>query len=281
MTVDRRSLVLVAACVAAVALVAPARAQCPKGTKRQQATVRKGETLPALAKRLDVASADLKRWNRLRDAPPRAGRAVTYCAPLAASVGTPGHGRLIGGVSFDPKGERRGKGWVMNPGRTRLYGTRQTVDAVKGCLAQYRATYRDLRKAPPVNVGDLSERAGGAAPPHVSHESGRDIDLGYVTRPPQSPGLFDREATPQNLDVEKQWFLVRCFLDHRATQAMFIEWSVVKALRAHVEKRPALKRKYLRFFPAAQPNVIKADSDHRTHMHVRFHCPKGDRKCVD
>ena len=270
---------LAIAAAAVMGMAASASADCPAGSRRVQATVRKGENLAMVAGRLGVAATDLARWNRLREDRLRPGRTLFWCQTRErpGSIGSCGHGRLAGGVSLDRDGDLRGVGFVIGEGRTRLYGTPQTVSTISACMRAYRHAYP---RGAPFNIGDISARTGGSAPPHVSHQSGRDVDIGFMLKPPQSPGAFDREATPANLDVEKQWFLVKCFLDARATEGIFMEWPVVKTLKAYVDKRPKL-RHYARFFPASTPNVIKADSDHRTHMHVRFHCPRGDSKCVD
>lgn len=242
-------------------------------------TVGPGDTLPGIASEVGCTPAELKKWNRLARDQVKPGMRLKYLGVVTGSesVGHCWNGSLVGGVRLPYEG----RGYVMNRGRTRVWGTPETVRMIKGCMSQYRSLFK---KGPPVNIGDLSARTGGAAPPHVSHESGRDVDIGFITRPPQSPGNFDRAATPQNLDVEKQWAVTKCFLDLKTVQAMFIEWPVVEALKAHVQKvyrkNAAKRRHYLSFFPGGEPAVLKADGDHRTHMHVRFKCPKGDRRCL-
>jgi len=248
--------------------VAKKPASCPKGTRTLQTTVKKGESLDAVADRLNVAAADLRRWNRIPDEGPRKGANLRYCqAKLKpGSIGSPNRGSLVGGASIG----HSGNGYVLAPSRTRTWATRQTVSDVKSCMARYRKAFR---KGPPVNVGDLSARNGGGAAPHVSHESGRDVDVGYVTTPPQSRGFFDRKARPGNLDYPKQWAVLKCFLDNPRTQMIFIEASVADALQQYAAKKKAWRPKY--------NGILRLDRDHDTHMHVRFKCPKGDKRCID
>ncbi len=261
---------------------APRAAAQPAPKRTQQVyLVGRGDTLPAIATALGVTVAELRRWNGLKSDHVSPGRRLKYFgAPARAeSVGRPSGGSLRNGtrLPFD------GKGYTMSRERTRVFGTPETVRYVKDCMGRYRNQYK---KGPAVNIGDLSSHDGGPAEPHVSHQSGRDVDIGFLTRPPQSPGRFDREATGESsLDVDKQWFLVKCFLDNTPVGAIFMDWGVVNALKAHVEKiykkNAGMRLKYLRRFPSSVSGTLKADSDHRTHMHVRFKCPRGNRRCVE
>ena len=269
--------------VAAQAPKSAARAAAPSAPKRTQQTyvVGRGDTLPRIAQALGVTVAELRRWNGLKVERVSAGRRLKYFGAAAhpESIGRPSSGSLRGGarLSFD------GPGWTMSRDRTRVFGTPETVRYVTGCMKAYRKAYK---KGPAVNIGDLSGHDGGPAEPHVSHQSGRDVDIGFLTRPPQSPGRFDREATGESsLDVDKQWFLVKWFLDYTPVGAIFMDWGVVGALKAHVEKvykkNGKLRRTYLARFPSSVSGTLKADSDHRTHMHVRFKCPRGNRRCIE
>ncbi len=202
------------------------------------------------------------------------------------SIGHPSRGRLVNGVRLVTDARGMGNGFVMNPERRMQYATAETVKAVKACMRDYRRHFPKRKKHPPVSIGDLSPRKGGPAPPHVSHESGRDVDIGYLTQPPQSPGRFDRTANRSNLDREKQWVLTKCFLDNPDTQAIFIHHNVVESLREYIRKiykgkRAYLARKYLAFFPGGATPILRPDREHGSHMHVRFECPKGDRQCVE
>lgn len=249
--------------------------------------VGKGETLGELASLLGVSAADLKKWNRLRSDRLRPGMRLKFYAPRIEpqSVGRPSAGRLVGGVSVDPDGDNRGVGWVISARREATWGTPETVRYVRRCVSQFRHNYA-RSKADPIAIGDLSRRQGGPLPPHKSHQSGRDVDIGFILKK-RAKNADDgplRTATSSTLDAEKQWFLLKCFLDNPETQMVFMEHSIVAALKDYVQKiykkRKPLLRKYLRFFPGGGAAVIQGDADHTSHMHVRFRCPKGDRQCI-
>ncbi len=249
--------------------------------------VGKGETLGELASLLGVSAADLKKWNRLRSDRLRPGMRLKFYAPRIEpqSVGRPSAGRLVGGVSVDPDGDNRGVGWVIAARREATWGTPETVRYVRRCVSQFRHNYA-RSKADPIAIGDLSRRQGGPLPPHKSHQSGRDVDIGFLLKK-RAKNADDgplRTATPSTLDAEKQWFLLKCFLDNPETQMIFMEHSIVSALKEYIhniyKKRKSLLRKYLRFFPGGGAAVIQGDGEHTSHMHVRFRCPKGDRQCI-
>lgn len=272
-----RTLLAALALILAASPALGAPRTCPKGTKARQTNVRKGESLADVAERTKTKTEDLKRWNRLKGDAVRVGRNLRYCAPVftPGSVGSCNAGNLRGGVNIDSDGDRKGAGFVLAPGRKHTWGTPATVRHIRRCMSFYRS---NQPKGPPVNIGDLSTKDGGHVGSHASHQSGRDVDLGYITKPPQSRGYFDREATTSNLDVPRQWTVFQCLLDNRETKFIFASWTVVNALKAHLAKRQGLKRRYLKFF---NNGVIQGDSEHRTHLHVRFRCPKGDRMCRD
>ncbi len=277
---SRRLLILVFA--TAVGLVpvsvgAASKRACPSGTALRNTNVRKGETLTDVSNRLKIKIVDLKKLNRLRSDRVRAGQNLRYCVPVwkPASKGSCSSGKLLGGHNLDRDGDHEGVGFVVSPNRRSLFGTKETIAYVKDCCRRYRWKFA---KGPPVNIGDLSAEDGGHLKQHLSHQSGRDVDLGYLTKPPQRRGHFSHAATVKNLDVPKQWFLVQCFLDKEDLQFIFLSRTVFNAMKDYVQKNPQFRRKYLRYFQGYK-GVLKPDEEHLTHMHVRFLCPKGDPHC--
>lgn len=253
---------------------------CPDGWQYIMSEVHPGErTLDAVAARLRVAPDALARWNDLQPLSRlTVGHPIFLCRDQRpGSVGYPWRGRLRGGVNIDSNGDGRGCGWVKSGDRIHTWGTPETVAAVSDCLCRYRIRYPGT---PDISLGDLSRQNGRRLSRHVSHQSGRDVDLGYITDPPQTFGRFNRRASMRNLDVEKQWWLVKCFLDRGNVQYMFMSWQALTALRALVESVPDLHA-YLRYFPRGEQPVLNYDPSHRDHIHVRFDCPEGDSECMD
>lgn len=272
------------AILAALAIVSTAMAipdnPCPKDWQYLLADVRPGETtVTKLARRLRMDPKALAGWNDLSpNSALEPGQMVVFCRDSRpGSVGYPWKGRLRGGVNIDIDGDGRGCGWVVAPGRKTTWGTPETVASVSDCLCRYKSRFPN---APDVSLGDISRKTGRRLSRHLSHQSGRDIDLGYVTNPPQTGGHFNRRARYRNLDAPRQWWILQCLLDKGNVKYMFMNWAAISVLKKHVQSDPALAD-YLKFFPGGSEPVIAHDRAHYSHIHVRFTCPPDDTECRD
>lgn len=108
-------------------------------------------------------------------------------------------------VQLDP-----GEGFVVRKA-ARAYGTEKTI---VGILDGVRAYHECNPGADAVRIGDVSKLGGGPFPPHVSHQTGRDVDIGlpageharwcllraYGTHPNVSRIFYDRNLIAQALD---------------------------------------------------------------------------------
>jgi len=270
---------LVALTIAGSAMTIPDN-PCPAGWQYIMADVRAGEgTVDAVAGRLRVDAASLAAWNDMAPhSPVDAGRRIFFCRDhRASSVGYAWRGQLRGGVNIDANGDGRGCGWVKAADRVNTWGTSETVASLSDCLCRYRIQHP---QAPDISLGDLSRRTGGRLSRHVSHRSGRDVDLGYITNPPQTDGRFSSRASLANLDDEKQWSLLKCFIDRGNVRFIFMSWQALTSLRAYVESVPEF-RSYLRYFPRGERPLLVNDPSHKNHIHIRFTCPVGDPNCLD
>jgi len=266
----------------------PSTKKTAKGQK-QYYTIQLGDTFESIAETLGVSVSDLKRWNpRLAKAKrlPKGAKLVYYGRKVKSeSVGSPSNGRLILGQSLDEDGDKQGVGWVISAQREHIYGTPDTIRYIKKCAMEYRSWF-PRNKAPPVVIGDISKKGGGPLYPHKSHQSGRDVDIGYIIKGGQQAaanGIFVR-ATAKSIDLPKQWILTKCFLDLDATTHIFMEASIVKALKEYVmrvyKKNRQKLQKYLGYFPGGSKAKIVPDEEHTSHMHVRFACPKNNTRCI-
>jgi penicillin-insensitive murein endopeptidase len=184
-----------------------------------------------------------------------------------ASIGAPNRGALFNGVqlSEDPR-------WII-PDPARAWGTPITVEQVKRAIATVHERHPNT---PPLYVGDLGRQRGGWLRPHRSHQSGRDVDLGYYYR---DGSAWYVPATDKNLDVERTWTLTEAVLAGGYVDQIFMDGSVQALLRAHALERglaaedaDALFGGYARRSEA----VIRHTWGHRTHLHVRFFDPAAE-----
>jgi LysM repeat protein len=199
--------------------------------------------------------------------------------PAGDSIGRPWRGRLRGGARLP-----QGKGYLVRR-PLRSWGTPETVSTVRDVLAQVRADHRELHR---LAVGDLSQKGGGKISEHRSHQSGRDIDLGffYTKVPPGYPSTFAL-ATADNLDRAATWDLLVGFArtadDPGGVEAIFLDLGVQGLLYEWAKARGVDEGFLDRLFQYPEgpgtSGLVRHQAHHGDHMHVRFRCPPADAAC--
>jgi penicillin-insensitive murein endopeptidase len=204
---------------------------------------------------------------------PRAGR----------SIGLPHRGVLVDAAELPREGP--GFHWLRQDDRH--FGLPRFVRA----LERAAGLVSKERPGGLLAVGDLSKRGGGQLLPHLSHRTGRDVDLLlYLTTlegaPVRSPGFLhvgadglawdDARKRFLRFDVERTWLLVRALLEdrearvqwmfaHRTVEAMLLEWAIargesseliVRAMDVMLEPHPG--------------------GPHDDHLHVRTECTPAE-----
>ncbi|MBM4388263.1 MAG: penicillin-insensitive murein endopeptidase [Deltaproteobacteria bacterium] len=242
--------------------------------KKMTYVVKKGDTLGAVSKKLKVPVKELMKINKLK-----VGDELVYYShsvvEKSSSIGSCASGRLENGEMMPS-----GKGFSTS-GRANIFGTNETVANILKCLKKFRSKYP---KAPPVLIGDLSKKGGGELPPHVSHQSGRDVDIGYAPKDGKHLDWF-KDFKPSEIDMDKSWFLIKCFLEMKDTQMIFMDYPLQEHFYNFLKKKKVSKkllRKYFQFpgGPDADIGMIRHSKGHYSHFHVRFKCAKGDKGCV-
>lgn len=196
------------------------------------------------------------------------------------SVGVPHAGFLTDGVEL-PK---QGKGFVWRTKVDHHFGLPRTVAMIEAAAAEVAA---DKPDAPPLYVGEISAKGGGALmPKHRSHRTGRDVDLMFfMSTPSGAPvagddfvkfgpdGLgVDRSGKFVRFDVDRQWRLVRALVtsDKAHVQWLFIARPLEAML---VEHAIAMGEPANVISMAEQVMQQPGDSlPHDDHMHVRVAC---------
>ena len=159
----------------------------------------------------------------------------------------------------------------MREGRN--FGTPELVD---GIIAAVEAVHARHPGAHRLVTGDLSRREGGKLSPHVSHQSGRDADIGYYLHTHVPPRWF-RKASSETLDVPRTWTFVSALLADGKSEYIFIDYQLQKLLynyaRDVAKVSPAELRRTFSYprGRSARVGVIRHLKGHRDHMHVRFH----------
>ena len=184
------------------------------------------------------------------------------------SIGAPNRGRLVNGIPLEPF-----PGLLVRPSVHHVYGTPETIAALHYAVARVHKLFPGAHD---LVVGDLSRKGGGRLPPHVSHQSGRDVDIGYYHRNIDAPRSFVN-ANAANLDLERTWAFVEALLDDHKVEYIFMDYAVQRLLYNYVKYRLGAPESYLEMVFAyprrSHTAFIRHEVKHRDHMHIRFWSP--------
>jgi len=198
--------------------------------------------------------------------------------PLPArSVGSPTDGSLEGGVPVKQSAELRLR-WPAGP----RWGLPELVSLLE------RAALAVDRQFPGsiLLVGDLSRREGGSLSGHVSHESGRDADVGFYYsdergRSVRTPRLLPVTAAGTvpaadglRFDEARNWALIEAFLrdSNVSVQRIFIAERLERRLLDYARRQgiePEIVER-----AAVTMQTPGSGSPHDNHLHVRIACPE-------
>lgn len=188
----------------------------------------------------------------------------------SVSLGRPNAGALVDAVQMpeDPRWE------LVVP--QHAWATQETVTAIARAVETVHEVHDD---AHPLHIGDLSRRFGGPLYPHRSHQSGRDVDLGYYYQPDKA--AWYQRASARTLDTPRTWTLVRALITRSDVEYIFIDRAVQKLLHEYAlsigEDREwlATVMQYKSIQPGA---IVRHTWGHATHMHVRFYSPEAQKR---
>lgn len=178
------------------------------------------------------------------------------------SVGHPNQGYLFNAVKMpnDPQ-------WVVSVPQ-HAFGTEETIRNLIHCIRHVNDLFPH---SPPVFIGSISPEHGGHAPPHISHQAGRDVDVYFYYKP--NTTRWYEPATPYNLDRPRTWSLLRAVITDTDVDFVLIDRSV-QALLEEYALSIGEDRKWIQDIfhgTGRYPNpLIKHVPGHTTHMHIRF-----------
>jgi LysM repeat protein len=189
------------------------------------------------------------------------------------SVGRPSGGSLINGVRMPAEGPWR----LVSPNEA--WGTEETIASLSRAITAVADAFPDTR---PLPIGHIGARRGGPLQPHLSHQSGRDVDLGYYYR---DDDAWYRRGTPDNLDLPRNWAFVRALVTETDVELILIDRSIQALLRAHAERAGEDRAWIDDLFrgSAGRGPLIRHAKGHATHLHVRFFNPVAQetaRRCL-
>ena len=213
------------------------------------------------------------------EAKARSSWEVAPSARKSISIGKPNSGRLHRGALLP----RSGVGYSRRVSvKERYYGTDETIALIQYVGRRLHATYPH---SAPMFIGDISKKGGGRVPPHGSHRTGRDVDIAFFEKGNEERKHFNGRLSLSELDVEKSWFLIETLLLTEQVLYIFINQRLLPAFRAHARDvgwdDADLDRFFLMPDAKRRRGLIRHASGHTYHFHVRFKCPKGEKRCQD
>jgi LysM repeat protein len=263
-------------------------ASAKQGASGKQYKVVSGDSLASIARRHGTTIDELRRLNDLEGSlivvgqqlrvPGEATRAIRLLT--GQSRGTPSHGWLHKATQL-PRSSH-----YYRRRMERTYAAAHVVDHTLNAIHEVRQSFP---KAHRLAIGDLSDQDGGPLSGHASHQSGRDIDIGfyYLELPAAYPEEF-AEATEDNLDAAATWALLESFVRSAGqpggVEKVFIDYELQGWLYAAARKDGWSKSKLVDVFQYpngrhAKHGVVRHVPNHRDHMHVRFTCVADDAAC--
>jgi LysM repeat protein len=245
----------------------------PRERNKIKHTVKSGENLGSIAHSYGLSPNELFRFqqgklpdrNALRE-----GQALVVWADGRIVRGFGGRdtdtGVLAGGMQLTP-----GKHYVVKWDAA-AWGTTKTVRAIQTAISEYK---RRHPKGPKVHVGDISKRGGGKFPPHISHQHGRDVDMGYVLTGKDADETKFRGASAKNLDVAKTWALIKAFVDTDEVTYIFMDYRIQKLLYEYALEHGVKEETLDELFQyprgrGRSHGIIRHWKGHSNHFHVRF-----------
>ncbi|MCB9752337.1 MAG: penicillin-insensitive murein endopeptidase [Myxococcales bacterium] len=245
----------------------------PRERVKLQHSVASGETFSDIAVSYGVTPSELEGYQRghLKDRNKlRVGQELTVYKDGGIVPGF--------GAYEDDKGVLK-SGVQLPPGRhyvvkhpTLSYGTSKTIRAIQSAISSYAG---QAKGGPKIHVGDISKKGGGSFPPHVSHQHGRDVDVGYVLEGELADEIKFRSANKDNLDARRTWLLLKAFIDTGEVGHIFMSYSLQKLVYEYARKHGVSESTLDELFQYPRgrgrtAGIIRHWRGHSNHFHVRF-----------
>ncbi|MGC6417899.1 MAG: penicillin-insensitive murein endopeptidase [Bradymonadia bacterium] len=184
--------------------------------------------------------------------------------PRSVSIGKPNRGWLVFPVKLETS-ER------LTSRNHKNYGTSEMVEAIKSAVDAVHARHPN---SPVLAVGNLSRKHGGRFPPHKSHQSGRDADIGYYLKVGHNPRRL-KLARTRTLDVPRTWTFMESLLADNKVEYIFSDRRLMRLLHRHARDVRKLSKDKLKAYFTGPGHIIRHLKGHADHIHVRFHAPES------
>lgn len=184
--------------------------------------------------------------------------------PGGHGIGTPHDGILVAGVQLPP-----GPGYELKFPET-SWGTTWAVRHAVAALDDFHGAGG---YAGELVVGVMSKVRGGRLHGHISHQTGRDLDI----RLPNQGRRVDWRATLE---------LIRAFARTGAVDRILLDYRAQGRLRRLARREGASEAELDAMFQwprgsRASGSLVRHSKGHDDHIHVRFTCGPAEPECGD
>ena len=183
------------------------------------------------------------------------------------SIGAPGSGLQLGSIPLPPAPE-----WeIIHPGES--YGTRETIAFIQTAV---QTVARIFPGTQPLALGDISHPGGRQLRRHATHQAGRDVDFGFYYK--DGKVRWRVPGTAANLDLPRNWALVRALLVFTDVETILLDWRIQKPLYNYalsIGEHKEWLDGIFQFVKGSSGALIRHVAGHRTHYHVRFFNPEA------
>jgi LysM repeat protein len=153
-----------------------------------------------------------------------------------------------------------------------VYGTARTIKLIGKVVDGYQ---RRLPGGPKLRIGDISKDGGGPMSGHLSHQEGRDVDIGLILQGELADHLHFSGASADNVDLARTWTLIEEFIATGEVRFIFLDYEMQRLLYEHAKTIGVPKATLDEYFQyprgvGRNHGLIRHWRGHRNHIHVRF-----------
>lgn len=183
----------------------------------------------------------------------------------SVSVGLAEAGRVMNGVQLQPSEHVQ----VVTP--ESAWGSAETIGYLNAVAEDVAAA---CPSAEPLRVNHIGKREGGYLRPHFSHQSGRDVDIGFYY-PPGTDLKSLKASRIGIMNMEANWALVKALAAKADVQVVLLDRKVQAALYDYAMEKGEDAVLLDALFRSGAQSKFQHARRHKDHFHVRFFSPRA------